>query len=413
MSNSELPNSASRRGFLRATVGVALGAVGLAATEPIAAQSGAPSPDEYESILSEMDGSGSESDPYIVTNVTELQAVEGDVEAAFALGSNIDASQTSNWNEGKGFTPFGSPGNPFIGSFDGREYVITGLTINRPDLFPISLFPSISEESTIERVGLEDVDITGRREVSGLVGINQGTVSQCFTTGSVSGSVGSVGGLVGSNNGLIEKSYSTATVTGGRRAGGLVGTNAGSGTVRECYAAGSVDGTGGVVGSNGNDATVEESYWNSDTIEFPAGATQGDGLREAEMKGEAAGDSMTNLDFENTWRTVTDPDGFPQLQWVPTEQESPEDGDGGDDSSDDDSETSDSSDDDSETSDGSDDDTSETNDSSEGGDDSSDDDSGDSGSDDGGPGFGVGGALAGVASAGYLLKRRLRETDEE
>lgn len=387
MSNSKLPNSASRRAFLRATGGVALGAVGLAATDPVAAQSGAPSPDEYESILGEMDGSGSESDPYIVTDVVELQAVEGDVEAAFALGSDIDASETSDWNDGAGFDPMGDFDATFAGSFDGREYVITGLTIDRPDRDNAALFYGTGEEGTIERVGLEDVDITGGRSVGGVVGTNRGTVSQCFTTGRVSATAASVGGLAGSNHGLIEKSYSTATVAGESRAvSGFVGTNLSSGTVRECYAAGSVDGSGAIVGSGSDGTTVEDSYWNSDTIEFSAAATPGEGRTEAEMMGEAAGDGMTNLDFETTWRTVTDPDDFPQLQWVPTESES-EDGEsgGGDDS---------------ETSDGSD-------------DDSGGDDGGGETASENGPGFGVGGALAGITGAGYLLKRRLRDTDEE
>lgn len=387
MSNSKLPNSASRRAFLRATGGVALGAVGLAATDPVVAQSGAPSPDEYDSILSEMDGSGSESDPYVVTDVVELQAVEGDVEAAFALGSDIDASETSDWNDGAGLNPLGNFDARFTGSFDGHEYIITGLTINRPDRDNAALFYGTGEEGTIERVGLEDVDITGGRSVGGVVGTNRGTVSQCFTTGSVSATGASVGGLGGFNSGLVEKSYSTATVAGESRAiGGLVGTNGSSGTVRECYAAGSVDGNGAVVGSSADGATVEDSYWNSDTIEFSAGATPGEGRTESEMKGEAASDGMSNFDFETTWRTVTDPDGFPQLQWVPTESES-EDGENGDGDT-------------SETTDGSDDNS--------GGDDGSEDTASENG-----PGFGVGGALAAITSAGYLLKRRLHDTDEE
>ncbi len=391
MSDSNRPNSVRRRAFLRASGAVALGAVGFAATDPVAAQSGAPSPDEYESILGEMDGSGSESDPYVITDVIELQAVAGDVEAAFALGSDIDASETSDWNDGAGFDPVGDFDARFAGSFDGREYIITGLSINRPDTDNAALFYGTGEEGTIERVGLEDVDITGGRSVGGVVGTNRGTVSQCFTTGRVSATAAYVGGLAGSNYSLIEKSYSTATVAGESRAvSGFVGGNLSSGTVRECYAAGSVDGSGAIVGTSSDGTTVEASYWNSDTIEFAAAATPGESRTEAEMTGEAASNGMTNLDFETTWRTVTDPDDFPQLQWVPTESES-EDGESGDESGGgDDSETSDGSGDDSGGGDGNEDTASEN-----------------------GPGFGVGGALAGITGAGYLLQRRLREPDEE
>jgi len=98
------------------------------------------------------------------------------------------------------------------------------------------------------------VSATGRwpSSAGGLVGSNGGTVTQCYSTGLVSGN-SSVGGLVGVNYSRITTSYSSGAVTGGSRVGGLVGWNA-YGTATHCYSTGSVtgnDSVGGLVGSNG------------------------------------------------------------------------------------------------------------------------------------------------------------------
>jgi len=58
----------------------------------------APDPSEYPDILTEMDGTGSEDDPYIVTDIVDLQAIDGDLDAHYRLGGDIDASDTETWN---------------------------------------------------------------------------------------------------------------------------------------------------------------------------------------------------------------------------------------------------------------------------------------------------------------------------
>jgi len=70
----------------------------------------APDPEDYEDILDAMEGDGSEDNPYIITDVEELQAVAGDLEAFYELGNNIDASETTEWNPQDHFTErVGSP----------------------------------------------------------------------------------------------------------------------------------------------------------------------------------------------------------------------------------------------------------------------------------------------------------------
>jgi hypothetical protein len=105
--------------------------------------------------------------------------------------------------------------------------------------------------------------VTGDRGVGGLEGWNYGTVSNSYSTGSVTGDVG-VGGLVGENllNATVSNSYSTGNVAGNEDVGGLVGTNI-MGSVSSSYSSGNVTGdvnVGGLVGENQFEGTVSNSY---------------------------------------------------------------------------------------------------------------------------------------------------------
>jgi hypothetical protein len=65
-------------------------------------------------------------------------------------------------------------------------------------------------------------NVTGNRNVGGLVGSNDGTVNNCYTTSVVVGNVW-VGGLMGDNGGTVINSFSTGSVSGDGYVGGLVG----------------------------------------------------------------------------------------------------------------------------------------------------------------------------------------------
>ena len=47
----------------------------------------------------EMNGTGTQDDPYVITNAEELQAIEDDLSAHYVLGNDIDASETEEWNK--------------------------------------------------------------------------------------------------------------------------------------------------------------------------------------------------------------------------------------------------------------------------------------------------------------------------
>ncbi len=107
--------------------------------------------------------------------------------------------------------------------------------------------------------------VSGRAYVGGLVGTNRGQIIASLTEGAVSGET-CVGGVVGrhySGEG-ISSCYSSADVSGDRDVGGLVGEN--SSPIMYCYAVGQVtamENAGGLVGdSEGGGPYL--SYWNAE-----------------------------------------------------------------------------------------------------------------------------------------------------
>jgi hypothetical protein len=210
-------------------------------------------------------GSGTAGDPYIITTVEQLQEMKGNLTAHYALGNDIDASGTVNWNGGAGFEPIGTEATPFTGSFDGRRYKIINLFIDRLGILNVGLFGYVGSGGVVENVGMENVNISGNGGVGGLVGrCAGGTVSDSYSTGLVRGYT-NTGGLIGYEpNGTLSNSYSTCSVNGGDMVGGLVGLNY-YGTISNSYATGSVSGgfgwdnrVGGLVGANRG--TVFNSY---------------------------------------------------------------------------------------------------------------------------------------------------------
>ncbi|MBM4025337.1 MAG: hypothetical protein FJ280_08010 [Planctomycetes bacterium] len=108
----------------------------------------------------------------------------------------------------------------------------------------------------VKGLRVADVNIAGSGAcVAGLVGLSDGTVAQCYSTGAVRGAW-YVGGLVGCHHdGIVTDCYSAGTVSStGGGVGGLVGEN--QGFVTYCWSASAVGGieqdgeVGGLVGYN-------------------------------------------------------------------------------------------------------------------------------------------------------------------
>ena len=213
-----------------------------------------------------MSGSGTVADPYLVEDYADLKAVGTTygLGAVYRMTADIDASASATENGGSGFTPIGRSVPFFTGTLHGSGHVIRNLTINRPDSSFAGLFSYT--KGLVDSLGLEDLYLRAWSYVGGIAGENDGTINQCYVTGTVIGNGGTAGGLAGRNNGYstagtIDRCYAYCQVSGGNGTGGLVGSNY-YGKVYDSYATGPVSGTGsvgGLAGSNSS-STLTKCY---------------------------------------------------------------------------------------------------------------------------------------------------------
>ena len=147
----------------------------------------------------------------------------------------------------------------FNGEFNGGGHAIHNFVIRR-QASCIGLFSTISVNAQISDLKITSFDVSGYDCVGGLIGLNWGTISSCYTSGAVSGST-QVGGFAGWNDGTINTGYASGAVNGSQWVGGLVGWN--RGTISTSYTRGSVNGraqVGGLIGLNDNKGTISLSY---------------------------------------------------------------------------------------------------------------------------------------------------------
>ena len=195
----------------------------------------------------------------------DLDAVRHHLDKSYILMNDLDATTAGyaglagpTANGGKGWLPIGTGADAgrsplFAGSFDGRGCEIRDLFIDRPAGMHVGLFYGSLSGSIIENTGMANVTVTGGSYVGPLLGRNHGSVRNCCSDGTVTGTGWSAGGLIGDNCGTLIGSYSTVSVTGNRAVGGLVGDNWVVGAVSNSHSAGSVTGresVGGLVGIN-------------------------------------------------------------------------------------------------------------------------------------------------------------------
>ena len=189
------------------------------------------------------------------------------------FNDNDSYSSTSNkviWTTGEGWLPIAV----LSSTLEGNNHTISNLYINRTGIFR-ALFNFNAQSSEIRNINLSDVNISGRFNVSGLIGLNAGKISNSHITGTVSGNT-NVGGLAGVNGttGSITDSSANGTITGNIAVGGLVGEN--SGEISNSFADGTIAGNksvGGLVGLNQENESIIDSYADS-TVNGTAGTDE-------------------------------------------------------------------------------------------------------------------------------------------
>jgi hypothetical protein len=211
-------------------------------------------------------GAGTAGDPYKIATKADLIALAAntaDYCRCFILTADINM-------RGQVFTKaiIGS-GGPFTGAFDGNNHKITNFTISGGTNDLIGLFNYTTSLASIKNLGIENFVSDGNSCVGGLAGVNCGSISNCYSTGSVSGHW-EVGGLAGQNQGDINNCHSTGSVSGHSTVGGLVGENVFSSSISNCYSTCSVSGHGEVGG------LVGYSYQGSISNCYSTGTVSGD-----------------------------------------------------------------------------------------------------------------------------------------
>ena len=230
----------------------------------------------------------------------------GDTEGkTFLQVGDIAFSHVTNWNSSSStennYTAIGyynayNDNNIFEGTYDGGGYTISGIRIYRNNNTDSDnnqgIFGLVKSKGAIRNVNLSDTRITGRSEVGGIVGYNNGTtVEDCTVAADVCihqiNSGGNHGGVVGHNSGSVKRCISRArlTVKNGISTsgyGGIVGyTN--RGTITDCIATDvvipDVNARGAIVGVLYNNTTLTRNYYHgckvaSDNV-TPSGVGQG------------------------------------------------------------------------------------------------------------------------------------------
>ncbi len=264
-------------------------------------------------------GSGTSADPFVLStsaDITCMSRRSPDWGSNFIMANNINMT---------GITYI--PISWFYGTFDGNGHIIESLSIDGSIIGQVDFLGFFAKsKGTVSNLGLENVNVSGKESIGGLMGANHyGTISDCYSNGEIVGSGNFVGGLVGENRDSdITRSYSHSSVTGDIFVGGLVGITYYS-NLTNSYSTGLVTGHGEFGGLTGQEfgGTLTNSFWDVETSGIGTagsdnyGAT---GKTTAQMQTEstftAAGwdfEGETTNGSDNFWKM----DDYPILSWQP------------------------------------------------------------------------------------------------
>jgi|GEM_PF-2659475 len=241
------------------------------------------------------DGEGTLENPYQIANLDHLQAIGDTVhlDKHFIQIADIDASASTELQNGSGFQPLGTREQPFTGSYNGDGHTISSLFIhnqktgddavgffgyvkdglienitidNRSPSWLNKVQKSAIENETIMIVDeppINQVDLSETRGVGGFIGFNDsGIVRNCSYQGVAGGYISQgMAGFIGVNTGTVENAHFDGNLTSGSVAG-FVWINAGE--IRQSSANGSGDGITGWGFVSTNYGQIINSYVNMD-----------------------------------------------------------------------------------------------------------------------------------------------------
>jgi len=220
------------------------------------------------------DNPGSISNPFYIDTAGDLkllqEIINNDTSPAkyntpavyYVMTADIilnDLSLSNVWSDGLSpknkwipiGTGAGSPANTFAANFDGDHFAVKGIYVNKTTDYT-GLFGRITGK--IQNLGVEQSYFKGDQGVGGIAGsLSSGSITNCYNTGTVTGSSNNVGGISGAvgSGGNITKCHNTGMVTSSGHGGGITGLVSSDSNVTDCYNTGTVTGTyvGGIAGT--------------------------------------------------------------------------------------------------------------------------------------------------------------------
>lgn len=282
-----------------------------------------------------LDGLGTETEPYIITNYDELKLI-GHYEYALDLCYKLERNITV-WSSEGNFDPI----QKFTGTFLGNNKKISGLKINQGETDNVGLFSALGAGAKVSALTLDSITVNGGKNVGGLVGFDEGAaLDSIVVRGTIQGE-NFVGGIAGQKTGgSLSLSYSSGDVKGNDYIGGLFGSLENS-SAKDCYSVAFAEGNslvGGFAGTSSR-VTVENAYaagkitalskygemvgeddlssWTStycDTAVWRTGvANAGESRNTYEM---ISRDNYEDWDFDKTW-LIAEGSTYPYLKWNP------------------------------------------------------------------------------------------------
>jgi hypothetical protein len=197
------------------------------------------------------------NDTYEISTLEHLRWVSetpSSWKSNFKLMDDIDAGDTKNWNDGKGWKPLGRHNVDsmvwFRGNFDGNHHTISNLFVYRTENndrlseycgFFGYIFGSNNNHSKIKNLGIENANITGVSKKSftgGLVGYcYYADFENCYSTGKVKDGAycGLLGGWIINSN--INHCYALGSVESEVESAGFIGNFEGYAgcVINECF----------------------------------------------------------------------------------------------------------------------------------------------------------------------------------
>ena len=223
---------------------------------------------------------------------------------SYALANNLDANGLAYKYSPVNLSVAGNATAYANSVFEGLGHTVSNLTINTTSTIPkitgsltskdsaTGLFSMTAGGNAIRDIGVSGGNISGNSYVGGVVGLNQegATLKNVFSTATVFGSY-RTGGLAGFSSATIVNAYATGPVTGVSETGGLVGHLDYSGTTTNAFAMGAVTGqdyTGGLVGY---------SWWQPVSNVYSTGFVKGSGSNTGGLFGWIGGGSWQCQEF--------------------------------------------------------------------------------------------------------------------